>query len=133
MPEVTVSIGGREFAVACQEGQESFVQTAAALLDDQAQVLVQQSARIPEPRLLLMAGLMLADRTAGLEERLRLAEMRAAEAESALEEALSRPAPEPARIEVPVIPEIVIDTLSEIAARAEALAGELEDRIKRAS
>lgn len=133
MPEVTVSIGGREFAVACQEGQESYVQTAAALLDDQAQVLIQQSARIPESRLLLMAGLMLADRTAGLEERLRLAESRAAEAKSALEEALSRSAPEPARIEVPVIPEIVIDTLSEIAARAEALAGELEDRIRRTS
>ena len=46
MPEVTVSIGGREFAVACQEGQESFVQTAAALLDDQAQVLVQQLSLI---------------------------------------------------------------------------------------
>lgn len=133
MPELTVSIGGRDFTVACQDGEETFLQAAATVLDAEAQAIVPQGARVTEARLLLMAGLMLADRTAGMEERLRNAEARAAQAEAALEELLTRPEPVPERIEVPVIPEIVLDTLAEIAARAEALAGELEERIARAS
>ena len=36
--------------------------------------------------------------------------------------------PEPERIEVPVIPDSVTDTLAEIAARAEALAAAVEEK-----
>ncbi len=39
MPEVRVSIGGRDFDVACQEGEEHFLRTAAKLLDEEARVL----------------------------------------------------------------------------------------------
>ena len=74
--------------------------------------------------MLLMAGLMLADRTAGLEDQLRAAEDRAAVAERVAANARANPE----RVEVPVIPEIVTDTLSEIAARAEALADRLDER-----
>lgn len=81
MPEVTIQIGGRSFQVACQDGEESYLQAAAKLLDDEAQVLVRQIGRIPESRLLLMAGLMLADKTAGLEDKLREAEARLADRE----------------------------------------------------
>ena len=35
---------------------------------------------------------------------------------------------EPERIEVPVIPQSVTDSLAEMAARAEALASEIEDK-----
>ncbi|HAW47493.1 MAG TPA: cell division protein ZapA, partial [Roseovarius sp.] len=59
--------------------------------------------------------LMLADKTAGLQDRL-------ATAEAELESLRATPKPEPERVEVPVVPEEVVDTLSEIAARAEALA-----------
>ena len=65
MPEVTINIGGRPFAVACQEGEEHYLRTAAKLLDDEAQVLANQAGRMPEARMLLMAGLMLADKHAG--------------------------------------------------------------------
>ncbi len=78
MPEVTIQIGGRSFQVACQQGEEAYLHAAAKLLDDEATVLVNQIGRIPESRLLLMAGLMLADKTAGLEDRLRAAEDRLA-------------------------------------------------------
>lgn len=70
MPEVSISIGGRSFDVACQAGEEQFLHAAAKMLDDEAQVLVDQVGRMPEARMLLMAGLMLADKTANLQEKL---------------------------------------------------------------
>jgi cell division protein ZapA len=74
MPHVEILIGGRSFEVACQEGEEPYLAAAAAMLDTEAQALSSQIGRMPEGRMLLMAGLMLADKTAGLEERLREAE-----------------------------------------------------------
>ncbi|MEP2263505.1 MAG: cell division protein ZapA, partial [Paracoccaceae bacterium] len=68
MPEVTINIGGRPFAVACQEGEEHFLQSAAGFLDNEAKSLMDQIGRLPEARMLLMAGLMLADKHAGSEE-----------------------------------------------------------------
>lgn len=68
MPEVQVMIGGREFTVACQAGEEPFLQTAAKMLDTEAAVILGQIGRMPPDRMLLMAGLMLADKTAALED-----------------------------------------------------------------
>lgn len=124
MPEMRIEIGGREFEVACQDGEEHFLRAAAKMLDTEATVLVSQIGRMPEARMLLMAGLMLADRTAGLEDQLRAAEDRAAVAERVAANARANPE----RIEVPVIPDIVTDTLSEIAAQAEAMADRLDER-----
>ncbi len=126
MPEVKILIGGREFEVACQDGEEHFLRSAAKLLDNEAQVLVSQIGRMPETRMLLMAGLMLADKAAGLDDQLRMAEERAAVAERVAADARAHPE----RIEVPVIPAIVTDTFSEIAARAEALADRLDERMQ---
>ena len=126
--EVQIHIGGRTFDVACQEGEEPYLISAAQLLDTEAQVLVEQIGRMPEPRMLLMAGLMLADKTAGLEERLAGAEQRLQEAQQEIEALRSAPPPEAERIEVPVIPADLKDALAELAARAEALAGEIEDK-----
>ncbi|MHA6344806.1 cell division protein ZapA [Roseivivax sp. CAU 1761] len=128
MPEVEVSIGGRTFAVACQAGEEEYLRSAARMLDEEAQVLVDQIGRVPEGRMLLMAGLMLADKTAGLEDRLKAAEAREAALAQQVADLQSRPAPDPQRVEVPVLPKGVTDTLAELAARAEALAGEIEER-----
>ncbi|MBQ0749370.1 MAG: cell division protein ZapA [Roseovarius sp.] len=122
MPEVQIEIGGRSFEVACQAGEEHYLYTAAKMLDEEAAVLAAQIGRIPEPRMLLMAGLMLADKTAGLQDKLREAEDRLAEKDAELDQLRNAPAPEAQRIEVPVVPDAVVDTLAEIAARAEALA-----------
>lgn len=126
MPELKILIGGREFEVACQEGEEPFLRSAAKLLDNEAQTLVSQIGRMPEARMLLMAGLMLADKAAGLDDQLRMAEERAMVAERVAADARAHPE----RIEVPVIPDIVTDTFSEIAARAEALAERMEERLR---
>lgn len=121
MPELTVTIGGRNFTVACQAGEEHFLQTAAAMLDAEAQPLIGSMGRLPEARLLLMAGLMLADRTAAVEDENRALKAQLAEMEA-------QGTLEPQRIEVPVIPPQVGETLAEIAARAEALAARVEER-----
>ncbi|MCB1334130.1 MAG: cell division protein ZapA [Roseivivax sp.] len=129
MPEVEITIGGRSFEVACQEGEEHFLLTAAEMLNNEAKVLVNQIGRVPESRMLLMAGLMLADKTAGLEDKLRDAEERAVRIHQQLRDLQSLPPPPAERVEVPVVPASVSDTLAELAARAEALAEQLEDTV----
>lgn len=128
MPEVDIHIGGRVFEVSCQVGEEHYLQSAAKMLDDEAQVLAAQIGRIPETRMLLMAGLMLADKTAGVEDRLAEMQGKLAEQEAELESLRNAPPPEPVRVEVPVIPQGVGDSMAEIAARAEALAATVEEK-----
>ncbi len=128
MPEVTIHIGGRGFEVSCQEGEESYLHSAAKMLDDEAQVLSDQIGRMPEARMLLMAGLMLADKTAAVEDKIKEVEATLAEREAELAQLRSMPAPEPERVEVAVVPPSVTDTLAELAARAEAMAAEVEEK-----
>jgi cell division protein ZapA len=68
MPDVSISIGGRKFDVACQNGEEPYLHAAAALLDREAQALAASGARLSQDRMLLMAGLMLADKSISADE-----------------------------------------------------------------
>ncbi|MBW4708583.1 cell division protein ZapA [Roseobacter sp. YSTF-M11] len=129
MPEVTITIGGRQFDVACQAGEEHYLHTAAKMLDDEAQVLSDQVGRMPEARMLLMAGLMLADKTANIEDRVSEVQARLTEREAELA-GLREAQSQPERVEVPVVPQSVTDTLAELAARAEALAVSVEEKAK---
>ncbi len=128
MPEVQIEIGGRVFDVACQEGEQHFLRAAAQMLDEQARMLTSAAGRIPEPRMLLMSGLMLADKTAGLEDQLREAEAKIAARDKEIKALLDAPKAEPERVEVPMIPEEVTSTMAEMAARAEALADLVEEK-----
>lgn len=92
MPELILEIGGRMFEVACEHGQERSLEYAAGLLHAEAE-RIGDAGRSTEKRMLLLAGLMLADTMMGLqdqmrqtEERLRHAEerVRIAEAKSAM-------------------------------------------------
>jgi len=76
-----------------------------------------------------MAGLMLADKTAGLEDKLREIEAKLAAKDAELAQMAARPAPEPQKIEVAVIPPELLESLSELAARAESLADAVEDKV----
>ena len=125
MADVRISIGGRDFDVSCQSGEEHFLRAAAKLLDNEAATLIGQMGRLPESRMLLMAALMLADRTAGLEDQLRVLEERTSLAERVATTARTTFE----RVEVPVMPSSVMDTLAEIAARAEALADRVEESV----
>ena len=124
MPQIEISIGGRSFEVACQEGEEHYLQSAAAMLDTEAGHLSSQIGRMPEARMLLMAGLMLADKTSGLEGKVKQADTRMAELQAQIDTLKARPAD---RVEVPVVPTEVTEAMAEVAARAEALADQLEN------
>ena len=128
MVELVIEIGGRKFEVACQEGEEDFLLSAAEMLDEEAKVLADQIGRMPEARMLLMAGLMLADKTSAMEERAHDAEAMLAERDAELAELRNAPAPDPERIEVPVVPQSLTETLAEVAARAEAIAAAVEEK-----
>ncbi len=128
MPEETITIGGKSFEVACQAGEEHFLHAAAKLLDGEARALMEQIGRLPESRMLLMAGLMLADKTAGAEDRLRALEEELAAARAEIARLHATPRPEPTRVEVPVIPGDVVESMAELAARAEALAEQIEEK-----
>lgn len=136
MPELDLSIGGRVFRMACQPGEEGHLRTAAAILDAEAAPLAAQGARMPEARLLLMAGLMLADRMAGAEDTASRAAAKVAALEARIAELEARPAPAAEQVEVivekivevPVVPRLMIDRMAQLAAEAESLADAAEER-----
>ena len=128
MPDVTITVGGRQFEVACQPGEEHYLRSAAELLDGEASVLVNQIGRMPESRMLLMAGLLLADKTAGSHDQVKALERKVEALESELAELRGKPAPEARPVEVPVVPQEELDTLAELAARAAAVAAAAEEK-----
>ena len=92
MPEVSLMIGGREYRVACEPGEEEQLQQASALLDTEAQTLVKALGRVPEVRMLLMSGLMLADRTTEIAVQAQAAQKEIAQMKARLNEAEERAA-----------------------------------------
>ena len=133
MPDVRIRIGGREFEVACQSGEEHYLRTAAAMLDAEATALTNQIGRLPESRMLLMAGLMLADKTAGLEDQMRGLEEKLAAQQTLIDELRASGEVRPQPVEVPVIPPEVKESLSELATRAEAVADMAEEKARKAA
>ena len=121
MPELDIMIGGRNFQVACQPGEEHFLRAAAQMLDTEAAPMVGQMGRLPEAKMLLMAGLMLADKTAALEDETRTLKARLALLEASPPQAA-------VKVEVPVVPPELAATLADLASRAEALATRVESR-----
>ena len=128
MPEVKIEIGGREFNVACQDGEEQFLRDAAAMLDREARGLVSQIGRMPEARMLLMAGLMLADRTAAAEQKATAAEEKLVRQDRLVAEIRAMSKPEPVEVRVEVIPPHLVETLARLADQAEALAFAAEEK-----
>lgn len=61
MPLVTVTINERNYAIACDEGQEAHLQELAAHVDAKARELLKTAGQPGEQRLLLMAALLIAD------------------------------------------------------------------------
>ncbi len=106
MANVTLTIGGREFMLACADGEEAHVTRLAQMIDEklaQAGVVGQT-----EPRMLLFASLMLADELHELRQR----------------PAATAPVPAPE----PEIPEVLVEELVRIADHVENLADLLEQR-----
>jgi len=129
MPEVTIKIGDRPFKVACPAGEESQLEAASAKLNAEAKVLIAHSDRVPESQMLLMSGLMLADRAIALEEKVKAAEVEM----SSLRQNNKNITPEIKtvikEVKVTAVPEELLESLAELSARAEAAADDLEQKI----
>jgi len=63
LPKVDVSINGRSYAVACDDGQQDRVRELAGMVDSRVKQLVGPGpvGGIGETQILVLAGLMLAD------------------------------------------------------------------------
>jgi cell division protein ZapA len=61
MSQVTIRINGRAYDVNCENGQENHVQRLAMTLAGKVAELVKQVGQVGDARLLVMAGLLVAD------------------------------------------------------------------------
>ena len=58
MAEVTLSVGGRAYKLACRDGEEDDLRAAGGLLESRVASLMEAHGAVAEPRLLLMAALL---------------------------------------------------------------------------
>ncbi len=61
MPELTVEINGRDYQVACDDGQEEHLTKLARYVDKKMGELVSSVGQIGDARLLVMTSLLIAD------------------------------------------------------------------------
>jgi cell division protein ZapA len=69
--EVNVSINGRQFRMACEDGQEDHLRQLAKELDDRISALRGQFGEIGDARLTVMAALLVADELAEAVKKVR--------------------------------------------------------------
>ena len=122
MPEVAINIGDKKFTVKCQPGEESALEAAASLLNDEAAFLVNEIGQLSEQKLLLMSGLMLADKMTTQFEKL-------GKSEKALEEALAKVKAleeNGSSQQMPIV-EDLLEELMTITEKAEQLASKMSD------
>jgi cell division protein ZapA len=73
MPQVSVTINGRSYPVACDEGEEQRIHDLAHAIDGKVNNFARQVGQAGEGRLLVLAALVLADELAEAHEALRRA------------------------------------------------------------
>ena len=122
MPEVAINIGNKKFTVTCQPGEESALEAAASLLNDEAAFLVSEIGQLSEQKLLLMSGLMLADKMTTQSEKL-------AKSEIALEEALKKAQTLEENVNLKQVPvaEDLLEEFMTITEKAEKLASKISN------
>lgn len=61
MAQITITINSREYAIACEDGQELHIMQLSRILDEKAKLLGNGANQVSESMLLAMIGLLLAD------------------------------------------------------------------------
>jgi cell division protein ZapA len=74
MATVTATIAGRQFRLACEDGQEEHLQSLAQNLDERIEELRKKFGEIGDTRLTVMSALMVADELAEASRKVRLLE-----------------------------------------------------------
>ncbi len=83
MPQVSVTINGRQFRMACEDGQEDHLMELARELDVRIEGLRAKFGEIGDNRLTVMAALTVADELAEMGKRLKGLEEEIAAAQEA--------------------------------------------------
>jgi cell division protein ZapA len=78
MAQVSVRINGRQYQVACEDGQEEHLDKLAAYIDQRVADLVKEVGQVGDARLLVMSALLIADELADAYDE--LSELRAVKA-----------------------------------------------------
>lgn len=120
MARLEISLNGRPYTLACEDGQESRVRQLAAFVDSRVAEVGSDKAAGSEAQVLMMAALMLADEIFDLQaevEALRQGRPHATPAPVAA----SRPDPAQAAEE-----EAVVNAVDSLAKRIEDIAARLE-------
>ncbi|RPH18578.1 MAG: cell division protein ZapA [Alphaproteobacteria bacterium TMED89] len=123
MGQVRITLNGRGYDIACDDGQEEHVMRLANAMSERVNQLVAANGQVGEARLLLMAGLLLADDLHSVRAR--------AAAQSATDTAADakgeREADDGNRVDaVQQAYEYVADVFEQLSERLEAVADNLE-------
>ncbi|MGD1036631.1 MAG: cell division protein ZapA [Roseiarcus sp.] len=70
MAQVTVSIGGRSYRLACNEGEEAHLESLAREVDAKFEAMHKAFGEIGDQRLIVMAALTIADEFAEAREKI---------------------------------------------------------------
>lgn len=70
MPSLDIDIGGRNYKIACEEGQENHLEYLARGIDDHVKALKAKFGEIGDTRLTIMAALLVSDQLHELRGRL---------------------------------------------------------------
>ncbi|MDE0941414.1 MAG: cell division protein ZapA [Alphaproteobacteria bacterium] len=70
MAQVNIQINGRDYLLACEDGEESHLSFLAEYINRQVDGLVENVGQVGEARLLLMASLLVADELAEASQEL---------------------------------------------------------------
>ncbi|HEV7437371.1 MAG TPA: cell division protein ZapA [Pseudorhizobium sp.] len=119
MAQVTVTIDGKAYRMACEEGQEDHLTDLAGRLDQYVAHLKSQFGEIGDLRLTVMAGIMIMDELAEVKRKL-------AEREAEIHQVRSTLAGETEHQQSSEM--VLASTLSELAGRIESLTGKLSGR-----
>lgn len=128
MPDINLNIGGRSFAVACPEGEEASLEAAAQILSADARTLVEQSKTLSESQMLLISGLMSADRAISIQENLKKAEVEINNLKLKIEEGSMEKSIDDDKLSSSNLTTELYERLSKLSLKAESLADSLEKK-----
>jgi cell division protein ZapA len=71
MPQLSVSVNGRAYTLACEDGQEERLRGLVGYIDGKVQEFAKREGQVGESRLILLAALTIADELADATDALR--------------------------------------------------------------
>ncbi len=123
MAQVEIEINGRNYSIACDDGQEGHLSELGGLVNDKVSSLIASAGQIGDTRLLLMASLLLADDLADSLKKLTDTDAAAATQTAASE---GNPATNPDKNLTGYDEQTMCLTLNNAAERMESIAEMLE-------